>query len=212
MSIIAKSTGEAIERLEDGVYTAQCVGIVDLGEQYSDVYAKSSRQVRLIWQIAGETYKNSEGQDIPRTYNKQYSLSLGETSKLRKDLEAWRGKPFTEEELSGFDLINVLNKPCQLQLMNKEKNGKTYTEIVSIMALPKGTTVEPLQSTYIFDFEDEATYCNYLILPEWMRNFIKQATNYAGSPLETFVKNNELDLKSDTPSATEGITDDDLPF
>lgn len=211
MSIIAKSTGEAIERLEDGVYTAQCVGIADMGEQYSDVYAKSSRQVRLIWQIVGETYKNAEGKEIPRAFSKQYTLSLGERSKLRKDLEAWRGKPFTEEELAGFDLVNVLGKPCQLQLMNKEKNGKTFTDISAIMALPKGTTVEPLESTYVFDFEDEATYPNYLLLPEWMRKFVKASTNYAGSALEAYVKANELDLASDTPT-TQAITDDDLPF
>ena len=211
MSIIAKSTGEGIERLEDGVYTAQCVGIVDVGEQYSEVYAKSSRQVRIIWQIAGETYKNAEGQDVPRTYSKQYTLSLGDRSKLRKDLEAWRGKPFTEEELTGFDLINILNKPCQLQLMNKEKNGKTFTDISAIMALPKGMTVEPLKDTYIFDFEDEATYPNYLLLPEWMRKFVKAATNYSGSQLEVYVKANELDLESDTPAEAK-VNDNDLPF
>ena len=211
MSIIAKSTGEGIERLEDGVYTAQCVGIVDVGEQYSETYGKSSRQVRIIWQIAGETYKDSEGKEIPRCYSKQYTLSLGDRSKLRKDLEAWRGKPFTEEELAGFDLVNILNKPCQLQLMNKEKNGKTFTDISAIMALPKGMTVEPLKSTYIFDFEDETTYQNYLLIPEWMRKFVKNATNFAGSSLETYVKANELDLENDTP-IEEKVTDDDLPF
>jgi len=215
MSIIAKSTGETVERLEDGVYTAQCVGLVDVGEQYSETYQKSSRQVRIVWQIVGETYKNADGEEVPRSYSKQYTLSLGERSKLRKDLEAWRGKAFTEEELQGFDLINVLGKPCQLQLMNKEKNGKTFTDIVAIMALPKGTKVEPLTSTYIFDFEDEATYPNYLLLPEFLRNFVKAATNYKGSSLEAFVVANELDKKDDTPTAAEEsseVTDDDLPF
>ena len=177
MSIIAKSTGEAIERLEDGVYTAICVGLVDVGEQFSEMYNKSSRQVRIIWQICGETYKNSEGEEIPRSYSKQYTLSLGDRSKLRKDLEAWRGKAFTEEELAGFDLTNILNIPCQLQLMNKTRNDKTYTDIVAIMALPKGMQVEKLSSTYIFDFEDELTYTNYLMLPDWIKKIIKAATN-----------------------------------
>lgn len=212
MSIIAKSTGEGIERLEDGVYTAQCVGIVDVGEQYSETYAKSSRQVRIIWQIVGETYKDAEGKEIPRTYSKHYSLSLGDRSKLRKDLEAWRGKPFTEQELAGFDLVNILNKPCQLQLMNKDKNGKTFTDISAIMALPKGMVVEPLQSTYIFDFEDETTYPNYLLLPDFIKRFVKNATNFKDSSLETYVKANELDLESDTPTEQNVVTDDDLPF
>ena len=210
MSIIAKSTGEAIERLEDGVYTAICVGLVDVGEQYSEMYGKSSRQVRIIWQICGETYKNAEGEDVPRSYSKQYTLSLGDRSKLRKDLEAWRGKPFTEEELGGFDLMNILNKPCQLQLMNKSKNEKTYTDIVAIMALPKGMVVEPLQSTYIFDFEDELTYPNYLMLPEWMRKFIKSATNFTGSALEIWVKNNELDLEADASEIP--VNTEEAPF
>lgn len=194
MSIIAKSTGDVIERLADGVYTAICVGLVDVGEQYSEMYNKSSRQVRIIWQICGETYKNSEGQDVSRSYSKQYTLSLGERSKLRKDLEAWRGKTFSEDELNGFDMINVLNKPCQLQLMNKEKNGKPFTDIVAIMALPKGMNIETLESTYIFDFEDEATYINYSILPDFLKKFIKSATNYSGSTLEAWVNEFEKDL------------------
>lgn len=194
MSIIAKNTGETVERLADGVYTAICVGLVDVGEQYSEMYNKSSRQFRIIWQICGETYKNSEGQDVSRSYSKQYTLSLGERSKLRKDLEAWRGKPFSEDELNGFDMINVLNKPCQLQLMNKEKNGKPFTDIVAIMALPKGMNIETLESTYIFDFEDEATYINYSVLPDFLKKFIKSATNYSGSTLEAWVNEFEKDL------------------
>ena len=211
MSIIAKSTGEAIERLEDGVYTAICVGLVDVGEQFSEMYNKSSRQVRIIWQICGETYKNSEGEEIPRSYSKQYTLSLGDRSKLRKDLEAWRGKAFTEEELAGFDLTNILNIPCQLQLMNKTRNDKTYTDIVAIMALPKGMQVEKLSSTYIFDFEDELTYTNYLMLPDWIKKIIKAATNYVGSELENWVKANELNLDEPAQDPVE-VTDDDLPF
>lgn len=212
MSIIAKSNGEGIERLEDGVYTAVCVGLVDVGEQYSEVYAKSSKQVRIMWAILGETYKNADGVEMPRTYSKQYTLSLGDRSKLRKDLEAWRSKPFTEEELQGFNLAKLLNVPCQLQLMNKEKNGKTYTEIVSIMALPKGMNVEKLEATYIFDFDDETTYQNYFILPEWLQKFVKSATNYPGSALETWIKQNELDFADETQKAPATVTDDDLPF
>jgi len=36
--------------------------------------------------------------------SKRYTMSLGEQSTLRKDLESWRGKKFTPEELQGFDL------------------------------------------------------------------------------------------------------------
>lgn len=213
MSIIAKSNGEGMPRLEDGVYTAQCVGLVDMGEQFSEIYQKATPKIRLIWAIVGETFTDAEGNEQMRTMGKEYSLSLSNKAALRKDLEAWRGKPFSEEELKGFNMANLLNKPCQLQLITKSKNDKSYSDIASIMGLPKGMQVEPLKATYIFDFDDATTFCNYLIQPEFIQKRIKQATNYAGSELEAWVKENQLDLEAPIESQGSAETDpNDLPF
>jgi len=67
-----------------------------------------------------------------------YTASLNEKANLRRDLESWRGRPFTAEELQGFDLEKVVGKPCMLNLVAKTTaKGKTWTGIAAIMPLPK---------------------------------------------------------------------------
>lgn len=212
MSMIAKSEGSSnIKRLEDGVYTAISSMLVDLGVQKSEKYGKSNRKFIIVWNIANE-FIEVNGENVPRVISKEYTMTLGEKSTLRKDLQAWRGKNFTEEELNGFNLLNILNKGCQLQLLNSESNGKTYTNIVSIMALPKGMTIDVLDKTIVFDTSDESTWTNYEILPQWMQNRIKQAENLVENGLDKFIKDYE-DMVP-TNQNEEGIItpEDDLPF
>lgn len=139
-------------------------------------------------------------------------MSLGEKSNLRKDLQAWRGKQFTPEELEGFNLINILNKGCQLQILNTENNGKTYTNIVSIMALPKGMTITELDNTVVFDTYDESTWNNYLQIPKWMQERIKQCENLASQGLDLFIKEYEETISSEDQNKEMDVPEDDLPF
>jgi len=74
----------------------------------------------------------------PYLVHKRYTCSLHEKSGLCKDLEAWRGKPFTPEELLGFDLENLLGKPCMLSVIHVERNGSTYANVSGVMKSPRG--------------------------------------------------------------------------
>ncbi|WP_210238383.1 hypothetical protein, partial [Mesorhizobium sp. M1C.F.Ca.ET.188.01.1.1] len=54
-------------------------------------------------------------------------------------LEGWRGRPFTEDELKGFDIVNLLGKPCLLDIAQKAKlNGGTKSYVQSIKRWPSG--------------------------------------------------------------------------
>lgn len=211
MSMIASDNGgQIIPKLEGGVYTAISSAIIDLGNQTSEKFQKTQRKFMMLWNIVGEVIEVN-GENLPRTMSKEYSFSLNEKSTLRKDLQAWRGKIFTEEELQGFNLLNILNKPCQLQILLEEKNGKQYNNIASIMALPKGSQIEELSNTYHFDIEDEETYINWERIPNWIQERIKKADNYIDSTLEKYVleyENNVKEVKTDS----ELSADDDLPF
>ena len=214
MSMIAKDSGNvSIEKLENGVYTAISSMIIDLGLQVSEKFDKTQRKMMILWNILGEEVEIN-GEKLPRTMSKEYSFSLGEKSNLRKDLQAWRGKTFTDEELQGFNILNVLNKPCQLQIILEEKNGKKYNNIASIMALPKGTNIEELESVSHLDIEDVETWKNWSKVPTWIQDKIKKAQNYQSSGLEGFVKEYEETAKTDNkPENTQPIApDDDLPF
>lgn len=211
MSMIASDNGgQVIPKLEGGVYTAISSAIIDLGLQTSEKFQKTQRKFMMIWTIKGEEVEVN-GEKLPRTMSKEYSFSLNEKSTLRKDLQAWRGKVFTDEELRGFNLINILNKACQLQIILEEKNGKQYNNIAGIMSVPKGTVIDELQNTYHFDIEDESTYMNWSNIPTWIQERIKKAENYVDSNLEKFVLEYENNVK-EVHTDNELNTEDDLPF
>ena len=61
----------------------------------------------FMWELPGEEIE-IEGEMKPRAISETYTNSLGEKANLRKMLENWRGRAFTQEEMDGFDLRNVL--------------------------------------------------------------------------------------------------------
>ena len=169
MSMVVKSEGNSeIKQLEPGVYTGIASAIIDLGIQENTMFGKRQRKVMIVWNIVGETVTVND-EEMPRVMSKEYTMSLGEKSTLRKDLEAWRGKPFSTDELNGFDLTNILNVPCQLQINQQEKNGKTFVTIAAIMAIPKGMKVEEIDNAYFFDTYDSNTWENYDKIPNWIK-------------------------------------------
>ena len=209
MSIIAKDGGNSIiPKLEDGVYTAISSAIIDLGVQVSEKFNNSQRKIMLVWSVLNE-FIEINGEQIQRTMNKEYGLSLGEKSNLRKDLQAWRGKAFTEEELQGFNLLNILNKGCQLQIINTEKNGKTYNNIAGIMSMPKGTKLAELENVTVFDMEDEGTWQNWSNISSWIQEKIKKAENLKTTGFDKFIEEYNDMVKEDVE---ENISKAEQPF
>jgi len=131
-----------------------------------------------MWELPDEKIEIDE-EEKPRAISKEYTLSLSEKANLRKDLQAWRGKAFTEEELAGFDMQNVLGKGCQLQVIHTESNGKTYSNIASIMGLPKGMKVdEPYNPITYFDLGEPDALTVMGNLPAWVQDKIKASETY----------------------------------
>ena len=191
MSMIVKSEGNnTIPQLEPGVYTGVASALIDLGLQENSMYKKTQRKVMIIWNIVGETITVKD-EELPRVISKEYTMSLGEKSTLRKDLEAWRGKVFSADELEGFDLRNIINTACQLQINAQEKNGKTYTNIAAIMAIPKGTKIDTVDDTYIFDTYEPESWNNYDKIPNWIKEKIKKALNITETGLANYIKDYE---------------------
>lgn len=212
MSMIASDNGgQVIPKLENGVYTAVSSAIIDLGLQESKQYGKTQRKFMLVWTILGEEIEVNEEKQ-PRVISKEYSFSLNEKSTLRKDLQAWRGKTFTEEELRAFNILTILNKPCQLQIILEEKGEKRYNNIAGIMSLPKGTEIQKLEDTYYFDMEDMDTWDNYQKVSNWIQEKIKRAKNLESTGFDKYIKNYEEALKENADETEITAPEDDLPF
>jgi len=118
-----------------GTHAAVCCDVRDLGVLETTWQGQTKRQHKILvsWQI-------DEPRDDGKPYlvSKRYTLSLHEKAGLRKDLEAWRGRAFTEPELQQFDVESIIGKPCLLQVMHRQSGGDTYANVAGIMGLPKG--------------------------------------------------------------------------
>ena len=110
----------------EGIHAAVCVDVVDLGMK--ETQWGSKHKCRIVWELAAPM---EDGRRF--TIQQQFTVSLHEKSGLFKTLKAWRGRPFTAEELAGFDLEKVIGAPCQLVVTHAEEEGKTYANITAIM-------------------------------------------------------------------------------
>lgn len=141
MSFFVQSAGD-FELCPAGVHLARCYRIVDLGTQKTEYNGETKFQhkLQLGWEIhgtddRGNPIKMSDGR--PFAVYKQYTLSWSEKANLRQDLQSWRGRPFSQEEMRRFDLKNVLGAWCMLNLLEKRGNdGKVYTNVDAITPVP----------------------------------------------------------------------------
>ncbi len=148
MPIIAKRQFSTFTPAPEGPQQAVCVDVVDLGmqeEQWGDEPAQMKHKVKLVWhsaEIDPET-------DRPYVISKRYNLSLHEKATLLKDLEAWRGRAFTEAELDAFDLEQLIGVNAYLSITHRTTKKGTFANVGSIMKLPKGTDQLPITPGYV---------------------------------------------------------------
>lgn len=202
MSLIAKGNDSyTYDPIPDGQHIAVCYAVVDEGVQYNPRYENNYRKVRIMWELPEVTMEYN-GETVPRVFSKEYTLSLGDKSNLRKDLQAWRGKAFTDEDLlSGFNLSQLIGKGCILQITNEKKDGKTYTNITGIMALMRGMQCpSPHNTPFVFDLENPECLSKLPELPKWLQEKITQS--------ETYKKL----VSSGGNTDFQEVDDDDLPF
>ena len=186
MGLIAKGGGGGdYELIPEDNHLARCVQIIDIGTQEGGDYGPK-HQIVIGWELPGEmrVYDEAIGEQ-PAMMSKFYTLSLADRANLRHDLESWRGKSFTAEELEGFDLKHLLGVPCLLQVIHKTgKDGKTRAQIGSISKLPKGMECPPQISKHrLFDLEDP-DMSMYAELPEWLQARIRAAVEWSDTMAE----------------------------
>lgn len=164
-----------------GTFAARCIQVVDLGTQSTPF--GESHKVRISWELPTETavFDEKKGQQ-PFMLSKDYALSLYEKANLRHDLESWRGKAFTEEQLSGFDIASLLGVPCLLSVLHKpSKDNKTYANVSAISALPKGMTVPAQINPSVQYNVSEGRSDTFNALPGWLQKKIESSFEFSES-------------------------------
>lgn len=136
MAIIAKASGSNYTPAPAKAHPTVCVDVVDLGvlETTYQGKTKKAHKVQIIWQTEEEREPGK-----PFIIQKRYTLSLHEKSALRKDLESWRGKPFSDAEKEGFDVEVLIGKGCLINVIHRQTDSGVWANIAAIMRLQKDT-------------------------------------------------------------------------
>ena len=211
MSLIATAGSEStFKPVPEGTHLARCYRIVDLGTQESTYLGqvKTQRKVMIQFEVHGDDengFALITRAGEPMSISKNYTLSIGEKSRLRQDLASWRGKAFTPEELKGFELKNLLGVWGMISVIKTPgADGKEYSNINAITPVPavvkKNGMPQYFNEPKIFsidspDMELFATFSDYLRAkiegsPEWRSRQASKPSSYTGG----------------------GVEDDDIPF
>jgi hypothetical protein len=113
---------------------------------------------------------------------------------LRRDLAAWRGKDFTEEEAKAFDVSKLIGAFCMINVTTSETNGKTYSNVAGLTPLPgalKNAKPAPVHALLTFDLDkpDMQVFAGFheklqeaiKRSPEWAQKQSKQMPSPASS-------------------------------
>jgi hypothetical protein len=173
--------GKGFDPVAEGVHNAVCYSVVDLGHHLDEKFGKRNHNVLITWEITGERIeieKDGVKLNLPRAISKKYTLSLNEKANLRKDLQTWRGRVFTEQELQGFDIKNLVGKSCMIQVIHNKSGDKTYANIAAIMPLMKGVApLTPENPLVFYSMQDHRDQIPEKV-PEWVRDIIKTSDEW----------------------------------
>ncbi len=158
-----------------GGYLAVCVGIYDLGNQFSEKFKNYSQKVMISFDIPSLTVE-VDGKQEPRQLSREFTFSAKGNSKLRSFVSSWAGVQFSDDGFADFDLLSMLGKPALISVLLNETGE--YSNIDSIMPMLAGmqppTTTTPQRSWDCDHWDDKA----FEDLPEWVRGKIQKSTEY----------------------------------
>lgn len=199
-AVTARDEGQKYLPHPEGQFAAVCVDVVNLGErveQYADKPKRLVPKVALVFQT-GEV--NRDTGDLHQV-SVEFTVSMGEKANLRKFLEQWRGKKYSEAQAEeGVPIHKLEGQPALITVEHKraKSSGNTYATINGIVPLPKGMERPALPAYKRPEFWEERKKAN----AEAAKAF-RQAMHP--------VDNGEGDGYQDFPDALTG-GDDDLPF
>jgi hypothetical protein len=180
--------GEDFQKATPGTHMSICYQIIDLGTQKTTFQGevKQQRKIMLGFELQDEFMDDGR----PLMVSSRYTLSGFKNAMLRKHLESWRAKAYTDDEFAAFDISKLLGVPAMLTLT--QSDDEKYVNITSISLPPKGTKMKPLVnekrllildneqfSREVFDSLHEKLQATIASSPEY------QAIN-SGKPVEKF--------------------------
>lgn len=218
MSFYVEDKGGNFERCPSGMHLARCYRIIDLGTQKSEYMGQTKylHKVMLGWEIHGTDDSGKPllmSDNRPFAIFKNYTLSWSEKANLRLDLQSWRGRPFTQEEMRKFDLKNVLGAFCMLNVIERPgKDGKTYTNVDGVTPVPaiikQSGMPEGVNKLELFNM-NEPDMAMFETFSDNLKAKIKASPEWQKLESKTYAKDAAASANSPQIPSDE---DDDIPF
>lgn len=183
MAIIAKNSGSPRELIPAGTYAARCYQMIEIGTVTENILGqeKTLTKVRIGWELPTErrVFREDNGEQ-PFVISKEFTLSMNEKANLRKTLESWRGKGFSEDEAKAFDITKLLGVPCMINIIHKpSKDGsRTYEEIAGVMPMPKGMICPPQENKTIILSYDQFDWVLFESLPDFIKDKMRSSHEF----------------------------------
>lgn len=181
--INATDSGIKRELVPAGNYPARCYSMIHIGTIEETVMGQvmQRNKVRITWELPTETrvFDQEKGEQ-PMVISQEYTLSMHEKSNLRKQLESWRGKGFTEDEAKSFDITKLLGVACMLSVIHKtSQTGNEYATISNVATMPKGLECpSQINPTFEWNYSDKFDQIVLDNMPEFLQEKIKSSSEY----------------------------------
>lgn len=201
-TILARGSESKFKPHPIGQYVGQCVDTINLGEKVQD-FPGSTPYLALACALVFRTGEKNEETGDYIDIAKEYTVSMGERANLRKDLEQWRGRPYTKEQIEeGVPLDKLTGNFALLTVSHRTSGkGRTYANITAIVGVPKQMVAACVK------------YTDYARAEFWetKKNEYAEAAARFKAENEQQSKGRGGDDYEDFPGALED-EDDDLPF
>ena len=220
MAILAENNGGGNferELIPAGLQVARCYSMIEIGSvaEKWEGQNKISKKVRLTFELPNElrTFKPENGEQ-PMSIGKTFTLSMHEKAGLRKFLEDWRGKTFTEDEAKRFDVSKLLGAAGMITITHTEKEGKTSSKISAIAPVMKGMTCpDQFNASKILSYDD-FNFELFNGLPKWLQDQMAATPEYGKIQAELAAKSRQVQpIKPQEDPRPNDVEDfENLPF
>ncbi len=177
-----QQTKSAHTTVPEGTHVATCYSLLHLGHvpnTYPGAENPTINKIRLTWELPELLNVFKEGEEArPYSISQEYTLSMGDKANLRKAVESWLGKKFSDAEAVNFDVEELVGKSCMLGVVHIEtKAGNPFAVVNSVMRLPASVKTEQINKSKIITW-DTMTVDIFNKLPTFIQDKMKTSTEY----------------------------------
>jgi hypothetical protein len=137
-AVTAKALDAKFKAHPGGQYVGQTVDVIDLGEKVQDypgTVPYLAPTCAIVFRTGERNEEIGEYIDIAR----EFTVSMGDKSNLKKFLEQWRGREYTKEQIdAGVPLDKLTGNHALLTVAHRiSAKKRTYANITACVGIPK---------------------------------------------------------------------------